>query len=607
MALTPASRRTALLSLAACALVAAMVAAPFLAGEYVTLLLAQSFVYAIAAVSLDLVWGYAGIPEMGHSLWFGIGALCVGLMTTNVSDSGAVLSASGGATTYALATIAGVAVATVLAGVVGWYSFSRNATHFYIAVVGLALAAAAQPAYSQFPRYTGGEGGLFGFGYEGFSSTAWYCVCAAMLLCVGVCATIFVRSDFGLVLRAVRDNERRLRYLGFNVEAIKIAIYSLGAALAALAGAIYASMEGAVSAPLFGSLFATEMLVWVAVGGRGTILGPALGTIALTLVGSKLSAAFPLQWSLFLGLAFVLVVVFFHNGLLPPLANRFRQAVLGASDEDGRTRRLSIGDDISFPMLKNPAAIEIAGLDFSYGGLRVLRGVSLSVLRSELLCVVGPNGAGKSTLIEVLTDGERYYGGSVAFNLGDGARHRGALPDAIARRGVVRKFQVPSLFPSLTVAEHILLATANGRWPSFWRRTTRIGVPPAIEAICAASGLTDRLDQAARSLSHGVAQGLEMAMAVATRPQIVFMDEPTAGLSAVERMVVGDVLRGLAKSGITVILVEHDLDFVERIADRIAVLYDGRVLEVGPPAQIVRSDVVRTAYVGSFDLEQRNG
>ena len=578
---------------------------PFLAGEYVILLLAQSFVYAIAAISLDLVWGYTGIPEMGHSLWFGIGALCVGSLTTSVSESGAVLATGGDASTFLLATAIGVAIATTAAAV-AWYSFSRNATHFYIAVVGLALAAAAQPAYSQFPRYTGGEGGFFGFGYDSFSNTAWYYICAAILLCVGCCSVALVRSDFGLVLRAVRDNEMRLRYLGFNVEKIKIAIYSFGAGLAALAGAIFASMEGAVSAPLFGSLFATEMLVWVAVGGRGTILGPAVGTIALTLVGSKLSAAFPLQWSLFLGLAFVFVVVFFRHGLLPPLASWFTQAFFGRSNGGGQARSLTAGSAISFPTQKSGSDRDQRPR-LSYGGLRVLRGVNLVGAQGRTLVHCRSEWRGQ-------VDADRSSGGRRALlprkrclQPRRRRRHRGARPDAIARRGVVRKFQVPSLFQSLTVAEHILLATANGRWPSFWRRTRAIHAPPVIEAICAASGLGAASTKPREFFRTALRKELEMAMAVATGPQIVFMDEPTAGLSAVERSVVGDVLGTLTKSEITVILVEHDLDFVQRIADRIAVLHDGSVLEVGPPSQIARSEIVKNAYVGSFDLEQGNG
>lgn len=596
--------RNALLVLAAASALAALVVGPYLGGAYMTLLLAQSFLYAITAISLDLVWGYAGIPEMGHSLWFGIGALCVGMMTTKVSDTGMLLQSGGTPGLYLLSILAGVAVSAALAAIVAWYSFSRSSTHFYIAVVGLALVSVAHPAYTQFPSITGGEIGLFGFAYMGFSTEAWYVLTATLFVVVMVGSYILVRSDFGLLIRAVRDNENRVRYLGFNVERVKITIYALSAGLAALAGAIYACMMGAVSAPLFGMLFSTEMLVWVAVGGRGTIFGPALGTVALSLAGAQLSASFPSEWSLFLGLAFVLVVVVFPHGILPPVAHRLSRIVLPRTYGKGFERKIVSEGTIPFPGQKHPVAVGIENLVFSYGRLHVLRGVSLEILRGELLCIVGPNGAGKSTLIEVLTDGERFYRGHISYGLGGGLEHQGKGPDIIARHGIVRKFQVPSLFASLTVAEHILLASCRGRWPSFWRRTHVITTPSAVAAVCEAAGLDGRMDTMASTLSHGLSQGLEMALAVAARPQIVFMDEPTAGLTANERAVVGKVLKALTASGITVTLIEHDLDFVEQVADRIAVLHDGAVLEVGRPAEIARSAVVKGAYLGSFELEQ---
>jgi ABC-type branched-subunit amino acid transport system ATPase component len=126
---------------------------------------------------------------------------------------------------------------------------------------------------------------------------------------------------------------------------------------------------------------------------------------------------------------------------------------------------------------------------FAFGKLNVLRGIDLDIMRGELLCIVGPNGAGKSTLIEVVSDGFRNITGLVTFNLGNAARHWRRAPDQIAAKGIVRKFQIPSLFKSLTVAEHILLASRNGRLPSFWRRTREVRVPASVIEIVQATGL----------------------------------------------------------------------------------------------------------------------
>jgi branched-chain amino acid transport system permease protein len=602
MATSLKARRLVLVTVTGVTLLGVLLAAPKVGGAYVTMLLAQALIYAVAAVSLDLVWGYSGIPDLGHSLWFGVGALVVGMMTTTVSESGAVLSVGGSPLTYGFAVALGMLSASAAAAIVAWYSFTRRSSHFYIAVVGLALAAIIPTIYSQFPAITGGEDGLFGFGWYDLSGEAWYFLSATILAVVLTFAHCIVRSDFGLLLRAVRDNEHRLRYLGFNVERIKIAIYAFGAAIAGFAGAVFACMTGAVSAPFFGFVFATEMLIWVALGGRGTIWGPAIGTIALSFVGSKLNASFPGEWHLLLGILFVLVVVFLPHGLVAPLA-QWLGAIFADTGKQKCKRVLVPGFEKVHEAGENSTAIRINDLSFSYGDLHVLRGIDLEIRRGELLCMVGPNGAGKSTLIGVLTDGELRTSGRVDFLMSDDFRHDGQSPESIARRGIARKFQVPALFPSLTVAEHILLATANGRWPSLWRRTREIKVPPVVEAVCTASGLAGRMDDRADTLAHGFAQGLEMAMAVATSPRVVFMDEPTAGLTSHERSVVGEILRSLTASGITVVLIEHDLDFVEQVADRIAVLHDGQILETGIPADVVKSRIVRDAYLGSYDAE----
>lgn len=583
---------------------ALLVAGPYLGGQYQTLLLAQSFLFAAAAVTLDVVWGYTGIPELGHSIWFGAGALVVGMMTTTLSPSGDVIHAGGNLLFYLFAVCCGALAAGLFSVIVAWYSFSRNGTHFYIAVVTLALSTALQTLYIQIPWLTGGENGIFGYSIDWISITGWYYISAVVLVGFTFGMHIFVTSDFGLVMRAVRDNERRVRYLGYNVEHVKIIVYGFCGAMDGMIGALYSTMVGAVSAPLFGFQFATEMMIWVAVGGRSTIFGPVISTIVLALIGSQLNRSFPSQWGLFVGALFVAVMVFAPDGVLPPLVRRFRRGFIG-SQPSRRTDRVFVVEHYQPPWRRDSQeVISLRGVRFSFGKLNVLRGVDLDIPRGELLCIVGPNGAGKSTLIEVISDGFRNIGGFVNFNLGNEARHLRHAPDQIANKGIVRKFQIPSLFKSLTVAEHILLSSWNGRLPSFWRRTREVRAPVSVIKIIQATGLASRENATALSLAHGLKQGLEIAMAVSTRPQVLFLDEPTAGLTSNERGVIGDILRDLVASGLTVVLIEHDLDFVRRVADRIAVLHDGRVIECGPPHLIADSKVVREAYLGSYSVDE---
>ncbi|MGH3375437.1 MAG: ABC transporter ATP-binding protein, partial [Actinoallomurus sp.] len=217
----------------------------------------------------------------------------------------------------------------------------------------------------------------------------------------------------------------------------------------------------------------------------------------------------------------------------------------------------------------------------------------------ELLCVVGPNGAGKSTLLSVLADGGLRITGQVDYRLDEQTLGHRRPPHQMARRGVTRKFQAPHLFAGLTVAETLLLARHNGRVPSLWRRTEDVSAGPAVFDVIEATGMEGRENEPATTLAHGLKQGVEIAASVAARPQVLLLDEPTAGLTNNERQVIGGVLRRLVGNGMTVVLIEHDFDFVNEIADRVVVLHEGRIIEDGTPAEVSESAVVREAYLGT--------
>jgi branched-chain amino acid transport system permease protein len=595
-----ADRGLALRVAAAAAFALAAVSGPLWGDRFTVYLLTQGFLYAALAVSLDLVWGHTGILDLGHAVWFGIGALTVGVMTTRLGADSMVVAVHGGPGTYALAVLLATVLAAAAAAVVGLWCFSwRGSTMLYVAIVTLAVSVVCEALYLEL-HWTGGDNGLFGFRLAVLDQTAWYFVCLGFLALVLGLAFTLVRSDFGLLMRAIRDNEGRARSLGYPVDAVKIAVLAGGAGLAAAIGALYGCLLGLVSSPLFGFLFSTEIVVWVAIGGRGTLFGPALGAIALQFVASSLNRSYPDQWQLIVGLAFIAVVVFVPDGVFPP-AWRLADRLLRRRAAAPPGRRLVASPPAAAPAPGGEAVARIERLEFGYGALRVLRGLSLEVRRGELLCIIGPNGAGKSTLMNVMSDGRLAYRGDVSYAVGAGRPHRGAAVDALARAGVVRKFQTPSLFSGLTVAETILLASRRGRTPSLLRRTAEIRVPEPVAELCRASGLDRHLDRPGTSLGHGLKQALELTATIAAWPEVLLLDEPTAGLTAHERGLVGQVLRTLVREhGRTVVLIEHDLDFVDELADRIVVLQDGDVLAVGSTAEIRRDEAVREGYLGAL-------
>jgi branched-chain amino acid transport system permease protein len=574
---------------------------PALLSGYTTGLLTTALIYAILGVSLDLVWGLTGVIDLGHTIWFALGCLGVGVATTRVDPvTNLVTAVHAELGRYLLGTVGGMAAAAVAAAVIAAWVFSfRNGGSLYVVVVTLAASVVASIVYLKTGSFTGGDNGLFGFSYQALGSRGGYWLSLIVLVVVVAGALVFVRSDYGIAMKAVRDNEERAGYLGVNAFAVKTFVFVLGAVVAALAGALYGTVSGVASEPLVEFSFATEVLIWVAVGGRGTILGPAIGAFGMSLLTSYLNASYAPQWLLAQGVLFVLVVLFVPRGVLPAVADLGRRLLrLPASGAATRTVHAAPGGMEPADVPADRVAVKVSRLAVSFGSLQILRGVDLAVCRTELLAIIGPNGAGKSTLLSVLADGRTRTSGAVTLRLATRLGHRGQPPFRLARAGLTRKFQIPQLFDSLTGAEAFVLAVRRGHRLSAWRRTTGIEVTPEAMRVLDIAGVAGQLNRPVGSLPHGLKQGLEIALAIASRPAVLLLDEPTAGLTHDERAAIGDVLKRLALTGAAVVLIEHDLDFVDAIADRVAVLHGGQVVHDGHPGTVRESEAVRTAYIG---------
>jgi branched-chain amino acid transport system permease protein len=527
---------------------------------------------------------------------FGIGAYATGIMFVHVSPT------LGSAV---VALLVAVVVASLLSAAVGWLAFySRTkVSDFYIAVVTLGISMLFGQVVLYGGALTGGSNGLSGFTSLSLSNRAWYFLAGAALLVATGCALKIVNSDFGLVLRAIRDNELRCRYLGIKTPRIKAAVFTISNAVIAAAGVFYALYTTVVSPSLVGLTLATNVLIWVILGGRGTIIGPAIAAILVTAVTPQLSTTFPLYWQGLLGLVFVLVVVFLPKGVLPALwqavgspfgvrAND-RVAVEGSLYNIKESRKAAAKSDV---------VLAIDSVSRNFGSFVALSDVSFDVRRGELLSIVGPNGAGKTSLVRCISDGDERSSGSILVD-GDSIGH--SPPDAVAAQGIGRKFQAASVFETLTVGECLKIATWKGKLPSIWRRTQGMSLSPGAAEVVKALGLVSVWNVPARDISHGQRQALELAMVLALEPSAVILDEPTAGLTTQERAMVGDVLTRLVETGqLAVILIEHDFEFVKRISSRIVVLVAGKLLADGTVHEIANSEIVRDAYLGRSYKEQ---
>jgi branched-chain amino acid transport system permease protein len=569
---------------------AALVAlGPLVLDTYTVNILVGSFLYAATALTVDVLWGYTGILTFGQSAFFAIGAYAAGLAFTHIGF---------GDGTALLALIAGIVVATAVATLVGWLAFWPGASPLYVSVVTLVLSIVVTQILFSGGTFTGSSTGLSGFDSFDISVEGWFRIAGGGLVLLTFATWLFVHSDGGRILVAIRENEQRCKYLGIRVSRTKILLLAAAAAVGAVAGYAYADYTVVVAPELAGFVFGTELVIWVALGGRGTLLGPVLGAVLIDLVSAYLSGSLPFVWKLFIGISFVIVIVALPQGLMPLLAGRWTRQLLrrdvGPSPPELRPRQ---GPAHGGRSASGAApALEVSGLSRHYGSLRVLEGINFAARRGELLSLVGPNGAGKTTLIRCLADGQERSGGTVRLNGHDIGR---LPPERCVGFGIGRKFQRANIFETLTVAECLRVARTRVEQPSLWQRVPSLDLPPAVLQVLQATGLDQHLAVEARLLSHGMKQALELAMVLALEPSVLLLDEPTAGLTKPERTMIGRILMELASGhGLCILLVEHDLDFVREISSRIIVLHQGSIVLDGTVTEVVGSKLVRTIYAG---------
>ncbi|WP_245514086.1 ABC transporter permease subunit [Antarcticimicrobium luteum] len=578
-------RRAAFLGVLALCALALVVFGPMFLDRFSINVLTRSMIYAILAITVDLLWGFAGILTFGQAAFFGVGAYATAMLLTHVGSSPTLIG---------VALVLAILVPVMLGLIVGWLSFYYGSTPIYATVISLVFPIVVTQLIYSGGTLTGSSSGLVGYfglplGLEGFFRLSGIC-----LVIVAVGALVFVRSDGGRILTAIRDNETRCAYLGLNTQRIKILLTTVLAGVAGLAGFLYANASGVVAPENTGFVFGTELVVWTALGGRGTVLGPVLGTIGIDYLSASLSGELPFLWQLVIGALFVVMIIVLPNGLaalVTRLTRRGRRhAPASAGPELVAEAPVHHKKKIEGPLLS------IDRLEKSYGSQKVLEDITLDVAPGELVSLVGPNGAGKTTMMRCLTDGKETSGGVIRIA---GQNIAGLVPNQIVALGVGRKFQVASVFESLTVAECLRMARAALDAPSFVTASDRLGLPSAAIEILQLTGLDRLLSTEVSLLSHGQKQSLELAMVVALEPRMILLDEPTAGLTKAERTTIGTILKKLTNElGFAAILVEHDLDFVRDISSRIVVLHQGRLVLDGSVDEVVNSEIVRTIYSG---------
>ncbi|MFB7590179.1 ATP-binding cassette domain-containing protein [Streptomyces sp. NPDC056169] len=546
---------------------AALLAAPFGLDAFAVSTLTLGLCYGLFAYGLDLSWGRAGLLSVGHAAFFGLGAYAVALGQEHRLPW---------ALTVAAAVVAAVAIALPVVRI-GLAARVPDAPLILLTIgVGLLL----QRAATTLTPVTGGTNGLSVSGPD--VVTSYYVTLAAVAAVVALCGMLVVRGRFGARLVAAARNPDRAAQSGIDGTRVRTTAFAASAAVAALAGALYAPVAGLVSPQVFGLGLSTSVLIWLALGGRESTAGPFVGAIAVTAGQQFLGSTWQGWYVLALAALFLLVVQVAPAGLTAAprrwLAGPGPAVRLPVTSR--RVPRRTTREPGREAAPETPLAV--TGVRKSFGPVEVLAGVDLTVEAGRCVCLIGPNGAGKSTFLNVVAGQLAPDAGTLRLFGTDAA----GLP--VHRRvglGVGRMFQIPSVVAELSPADNLRLA--------------RIEAPEPTDPPAEFGDLADDELRPAGTLPLADRRRLELAMVLAAAPRLLLLDEPAAGLGPDDARRLTRELREVnRRTGCALLVVEHDMDIVRELADEVVVLADGRVLARGPLDAVAADPAVRAAYLG---------
>ncbi|HTO48733.1 MAG TPA: branched-chain amino acid ABC transporter ATP-binding protein/permease [Burkholderiales bacterium] len=551
-------------------------------------------ILSIAAVGLNLLVGYTGLTSFGHAAWFGIGAYAAAIAQKS-SLHGEIF----------MPILISLAFVAVLSTAVGFLILRRRGVYF--SLLTLALCALTYAVAFRWSAVTGGEDGLGGLerGRIGPVSLddafVYYAVVALIALGVLYGLLRVTRSPFGHVLVAIRENQQRATFQGYPVELYKLAAFVISAVVTGLAGALLGFQQYLVSADGAAVSFSGELLAMVVIGGMHHILGPALGALFYILF-RELFSMWTANWLLWFGLVFVGFVLFSPTGLVgiwSKLQRRWRPPLEEAAAMNAR--RVYAG--LPLPEFLRPAAqhgtvLEVDAVSKHFGGIRAVADASLVIHAGEVHALIGPNGAGKTTMFNLVSGMFTPDAGTVRLR---GEEIRDLPAHRICERGLARSFQITNLFRGLSIHENLRLSL-QARHPGRFNAWRDIDSYPEIHAETAALigflGLEGIAGIAGGELSYGGQRLLDVGIALASKPQVLLLDEPLAGLAAAERERVSNLVKSVAAS-IPVMIVEHDIDRVLGFSHRVTVMNQGEVLMAGTPEEVRGDARVQAVYTGT--------
>ena len=557
----------------------------------------EILIYAIVGLGFNLLLGYTGLVSFGHGIFFGIAAYAASIIQVQFMPGYIFIP-----------MVLAVAISTLFGVIIGYFSLRLRGVYFSL----LTLSFAAMSFYIiyRWTSFTGGEDGYGGMqrptiiGFDLNDQLIFFFIVFIIFTAVSIMTWRIVRSPFGSVLKAIRENSQRAGYIGYDVRKYRLIVFIVSAFVVGIGGSLFPFLKYYIGADLVHVQHSGEILAMSILGGSRHFLGPPLGGLFFILLREILSE-YTASWQLIFGIMFMGFILFSPTGLMgvgreivKPLIRKTKKAAMTSRVAPSMQRSVpEYLRNVEHEMFQG-SIFECRGVGKRFGNFTAVSNVNMQVKDRSLQSLIGPNGAGKTTLFNVMSGEYASDNGEMQF-LGKSLKKNS--PDLLSQMGIARSFQITNLFLDLTVFENLRLGVQSRHRIALnmWRDADSIDeINSQTESLVEFLGLSGLEEVEVSSLSYGGQRLMEIGVALAARPRLLLLDEPLVGLAVKERERITALIKSLSEY-ISILLIEHDIDRVFSVSDNITVMNQATVLAVGPPDQIRNDKDVQAAYLGN--------